>query len=519
MDLAAPVAPADPRVACCTLPGAAAPDAAGRPFVLLAPPDARVRPDAVAAACARLERAPQLGGVIDLEAPDPASSIALDLCLWPEHVEGLLIRAELLWALPACSDPADLLARAHWALAAASVAELAASGSPLVEASVPVRAGGDELARYHGAAVRAFAVEDLYPLLRAPGGMHQFLPCLLDWTSRLLRRETYAPGFALGDYAMSILERRNPGCGPRISAAPCEPGRGDPRVTLIVPTLDRPLFLERALQSLAEQTCQDFEVIVVNDGGRDPAAVLERFRPRLAGGGRLTVVHHDRNRGLAAARNTGLRLARGRYVGFLDDDDRLLPHHLAVLLPALARGARAVHGDTRSVGEVGTRADALPCTQSVSLLYCSSYAPLPFQLDNQFPVHSVLCERALLVECGGFDESLPVLEDWDLWLRVFALAPPLRVPRVVCEVRTRSDGSRMTEQRARRWPLALAHIYGKTLQRERVAPGLRVARLRHLLQVCRERAQPFPREAQTWLAGGEGLGAIDPDDPLRFLES
>ncbi len=485
--------------------------------MLVAPPGARVRPESLAAALDRLEAEPHLGGVLALEPPDPSPSLALSLCIWPEWVDALLIRAELLRALPLGVAPAGALARAHWALAAASAAELVSG--PLVDAATRVRVAGEEVSRYLAAAIRAFAVEDLYPLLREEGGMSRLVPCLFDWTSRLLRREMYAPGFALGEYTTSLGELRNDGRGPRLPLAPGEPREGDPRVTLIVPTLDRPRFLERALRSLEEQTVQDFEVIVVNDGGRDPAAVLESFRPRLGGGGRLTVVHHDRNRGLSAARNTGLRLARGRYVGFLDDDDRLLPHHLAVLLPALERGARAVHGDTRSVGEVAERADALPCTRDLSLLYRASYAPIRFQLDNQFPVHSVLCERTLLLECGGFDESLPVLEDWDLWLRVFGAAPPVHVPRVVCEVRTRLDGSRMTEQRARIWPLTLARIDGKTMQRERVAPGLRAARLRHLLQVCRDHEQPFPRAAQTWLAGGEGLGAIDPADPLGFLKT
>jgi hypothetical protein len=77
----------------------------------------------------------------------------------------------------------------------------------------------------------------------------------------------------------------------------------------------------------------------------------------------------------------------------------------------------------------------------------------------------------------------------------------------------------MTEQRARIWPLTLARIYGKTLQRERVVPDLRAARLRHLLQICRDRDQPFPHEACTWLAGADGLAAIDPDDPLSFLKT
>ena len=510
--------PATAHVERWALPGSA--PAPSAPYLLLAPPAAQVRKDMLEAACARLAREPRLGAIVDFAAPErDFPSLALGVSVWPDRIDALLIRGELLRALPLGPDPADPLACAYWTLAVASAAELAASPGPLVETAHPARPSGEALERYFAAAIRAFAVEDLYPVLRE-GKRTQFVPSLLDWASRLLRRDAYVPGFALGEYATSVGDLRNEGRGPCLRPAPRrEPQAAEPRVTFIVPTLDRAHFLARALRSLEEQTVQDFEVIVVNDGGRDPGAVLDAFRPRLGGGGRLTVVHHDRNRGLAAARNTGLRLARGRYVGFLDDDDRLLPQHLAVLLPALARGARAVHGDTRSVGEVADTPDALPCTRSIALFYRLAYAPIAFQLDNQLPVHAVLCERVLLLECGGFDESLPVLEDWDLWLRVFGVAPPVHVPRVVCEVRTREDGSRISQQHAARWPHTIARIYGKTMQRELQAPGLRKARLRHLLQVCRSRDVPFPRDVQPWLAGGPELAPIDPEDPLHFLES
>ena len=214
---------------------------------------------------------------------------------------------------------------------------------------------------------------------------------------------------------------------------------------------------------------------MVDDGGSSPEPVLARFRHALGGGGRLTLVSHDRNRGLAAARNTGMRLARGRFVGFLDDDDRLLPNHLAALLPTLRRGARVVYGDVRSVIE--TPSSPLPTTESMVLHYQFEYEAASYAVENYFPVHALLCERSLLLEAGPFDESLPVLEDWELWLRVFRISLPRHVRRVTAEVRQRSDGSNMTMERRCHWAEVSAQVYARTLDLEERDPQLRKRRV------------------------------------------
>jgi hypothetical protein len=89
---------------------------------------------------------------------------------------------------------------------------------------------------------------------------------------------------------------------------------------------------------------------------------------------------------------------------------------------------------------------------------------------------------------------------------------------VTSEVRIREDGARLTEQRRREWSEVQARIYARTLEAERRHPALRAARLLHLLELAREREAPFPRRAKAWLCGGEGLAAIDPDDPRAALE-
>ena len=122
------------------------------------------------------------------------------------------------------------------------------------------------------------------------------------------------------------------------SAAPSMAFTRPPMVSVIVPTYNRPERLRIALESVNAQQYQDFEVIVVNDGTVPVESVVEKMNVA----GRMTLVNHDHNRGLAASRNTGLRLARGTYIAYLDDDDRFLPDHLGTLVGFLEGGTHQV---------------------------------------------------------------------------------------------------------------------------------------------------------------------------------
>jgi len=503
------------------LPGASAlPRGGAADLVLLAPPGSRIDADALGKAVSCLGENPSIAAVIDLPKQDETSSLFMDLLLQPECVSTMLVRAEVLLHSAAAVSLEGTLARAHLAVCVARGFEVVRCGSaiaPSISAAVPSH---DEIAHFAREALRSFAIEDLYPVLRTHEGKSRIYRSILEAASKLLERGHRPEGFALGAWAEALVGGRDRGLGlgldhPR-PAAPNPAVPESPLVSLIVPTFNRPQMLVRALSSAATQSMNDLEVIVVNDGGADPGRVLEPFQHTIGAGGALRVVHHDRNRGLAAARNTGLRSARGRYVGFLDDDDRLLPHHLAALLPWLRLGARIVHGDTRHVLEVP--AHPLPYTKSLMVHYQFDYEPTVFPIENTIPVHALLCERELVLEAGGFDETLPVLEDWDLWLRAFQIAQPARVPRVTCEVRVRSDGSNMTAENQTCWSNVCARIYGKTLELERNDPLLRRRRLAYLCKLAAEKGHPFPHGAQTWFGGAGDLWPIDPGDPRGSLE-
>jgi hypothetical protein len=97
-----------------------------------------------------------------------------------------------------------------------------------------------------------------------------------------------------------------------------------PKVSVIVTTLDRYLMLEVAIKSILKQSFQDFEIIVINDGGDDVSKIKELDD-------RIILINHDKRRGISAARNSGLDIARGKYIAYLDDDDYYMPKHLELL--------------------------------------------------------------------------------------------------------------------------------------------------------------------------------------------
>lgn len=176
-----------------------------------------------------------------------------------------------------------------------------------------------------------------------------------------------------------------------------------PRVTVVIPTFDRPELTERAVVSALEQSLRELEVIVVDDGSR---TICEDVRKLDA---RVRYVCLADNRGPASARNRGIWMARGELIAFLDSDDVWLEHHLAVVLEGLERYPQAVLATTSPGFKILEGEPALSVVDALPRLVLIN--PVGF-------VPGVVVRRSAIRDVGGFDERLRIAEDDELWLRL-----------------------------------------------------------------------------------------------------
>jgi glycosyltransferase involved in cell wall biosynthesis/LmbE family N-acetylglucosaminyl deacetylase len=223
------------------------------------------------------------------------------------------------------------------------------------------------------------------------------------------------------------------------SPAPDRP----PGVSVIVRTKDRPAFLHEALASLAAQTFRDFEVVVVNDGGRDISAVIADY-PHL----RINLLWLQPNRGRASAANAGVEAARGEFVAYLDDDDLYYPPHLETLYTFLSEHNHfgATYSDACvSHYRLNTESKRYEFVER-RVRYSRDFDPDLLLYQNYIHNLSFMHRRDAWERVGGFDPSLDVLEDWDFFIRVAQLYPFYHVPRCTAEYRVRNDGTNISQR-------------------------------------------------------------------------
>jgi len=211
-----------------------------------------------------------------------------------------------------------------------------------------------------------------------------------------------------------------------------------PLVSLVLPTCDRPNLFARALESALDQRYENLEVLVVNDGGVPVEAVIGELDRH----GRVVQLRLPVRRGPAIARNHGLRLARGEYVGFLDDDDTLDPCHVATLVAALRSGEhRIAYAHARRRLEEARDGQLVLVREDVR--WPTEAPPVTTEAllhQNPLPLQAALLHRSCLEECGGFDETLSVLEDWELWLRLSRYFAFLEVGETTSTTTAHPDG-------------------------------------------------------------------------------
>lgn len=180
------------------------------------------------------------------------------------------------------------------------------------------------------------------------------------------------------------------------------------KVTVIIPTFNRAHCLAESIQSVLDQSFTDFDLIVVDDGSTDNTPeILRQFEG-------IQQIRLEENQGVSFARNQGIAQAKGEWIAFLDSDDLWKKNKLATQMKWVEShpDVKAIYTDEIWIRK-GVRVNAMNKHRKYSgdiFRYC-----LPLCIVSP---SSVMLHNELLNEVGGFDESMPVCEDYDLWLRI-----------------------------------------------------------------------------------------------------
>lgn len=184
----------------------------------------------------------------------------------------------------------------------------------------------------------------------------------------------------------------------------------DPLVSIITPVFNGEKFLAKAIESALDQTYQNFELLIVNDGSTDNSFAI--IKPFLKDS--RVIYIEQKNAGVAAARNTAIKHAKGKYIGFLDQDDLWLDNKLEVQVAALEqdKSVALVHSKQDFIDSHSNKIDYEWVTGASGYCFRENFK------KNRIAVLTVLIRKTIIEEIGLFNEQLSGADDYEMWLRV-----------------------------------------------------------------------------------------------------
>lgn len=206
-----------------------------------------------------------------------------------------------------------------------------------------------------------------------------------------------------------------------------------PDVTVVIPTRNRVASLESSVASVLAQDGVDLELVVVDDGSTDGTAIY--LAQMSSVDDRVRIIRNRESVGASTARNRGARQGRASLLAFNDDDCVWEPDKLQLQMTRMTSSGAGVVYCREAVlwPELGVVVNGSPDAErrgAVRSLVTANY------IGTVGP----LIERRLFEEAGGFDESLPRLQEWDLWLRLGFLTSFAYVPRILVRGRAMPGG-------------------------------------------------------------------------------
>ncbi|AMK75093.1 MULTISPECIES: glycosyltransferase family 2 protein [Methylomonas] len=211
-----------------------------------------------------------------------------------------------------------------------------------------------------------------------------------------------------------------------------------PRVTVIMPTYNRKKFIGEAIQSVLDQSFQDFELIVVDDGSTDQTSeVVQAFVSE-----KIKYIYQS-NCGRSNARNRALSLARGYYIAFLDSDDLYLPEKLALQIDYMDThpDIGMIYTSAYCINESGERIkDKYDAVVSGWI-----YEHIAFFVPVTITLPTVMVRKQVFDKAGVFDEKMDRFEDTDMWRRISKHFQINGLDQQTCLLRTHQDNGLLAQ--------------------------------------------------------------------------
>ncbi len=223
-----------------------------------------------------------------------------------------------------------------------------------------------------------------------------------------------------------------------------------PKVSVIIPTYNREKFVAKAIESVLNQTFNDIEVIVVDDGSTDGTRwTLERYKDKIH-------YVYQENAGVSAARNTGIEAAKGEWLAFLDSDDEWTPEYLAkqIQRTGQAPGICMQTCDCLFIGLDGQTQSYFEINGGLAEFKGRDYLCFrePFRFivkHGPWQVGATIIRREAIDKAGLFDTSLKISEDFDVMARVALQGPFAMIKQALVKIYRREEEIECLTQHAK----------------------------------------------------------------------
>lgn len=215
-------------------------------------------------------------------------------------------------------------------------------------------------------------------------------------------------------------------------------------VSIIMPTYKRGDSIKESILSVLNQTFEDFELIIVNDGGSDDVEQLSASFKSA----KIRYIKQEKNNGLSSSLNLGILSARGKYIAFLDDDDIYYANHIESLVGTLEKKKDygcAYSNSWRCYGEVKDNV-FIENNRKVYELRPSYFDAELLHKNNYISTLNLMIRKNAFKKVGLFNEELTRMMDWDLLLRMTLHCKMLQVNIITGEYRWKSDNMSVTHK-------------------------------------------------------------------------